>query len=110
MPTLLELIIRFYLQNLRKFMSSLAVLLTAMIAATWIGAIAILSIQNITAVSLKFLTFNSLQLPLGVLLAFSGAAGWLIGAIAPLLGRSQSVRRQRFREQNLEDFEDFDIT
>lgn len=91
-------------------MNSLTALLTAVIAATWISAIAVLSIQNITVVSLKFLTFSSLQLPVGVLLAFSAAAGWLIGAIAPLFSRSQSARRQRPLEQSLEDFEDFDIT
>lgn len=91
-------------------MNSLTALLTAMIAATWIGAIAILSIQNITTVSLKFFAFSSLQLPVGVLLAFSAAAGWLIGAITPFFWRSQSVRRQRPLEQSLDDFEDFDIT
>ena len=74
-------------------MNSLTALLTAIIAAIWIGAIAILSIQNITAVSLKFLAFSSFQLPVGVLLAFSAAAGWLIGAIAPLFWRSQPSRQ-----------------
>lgn len=91
-------------------MNSFTAILTAIIAATWIGAIALLSLQNITAVSLKFLTFSSLQLPIGVLLAFSGATGWLIGAITPLLWRSPSVRRQRPLKQSLNDFEDFDIT
>lgn len=91
-------------------MNSLTALLTAAIAATWIGGIAILSIQNITVVSLKFLAFSSIQMPLGVLLAFSAAAGWLIAAILPLFSPAKPVRRRTYPEQSFDDFEDFDIT
>jgi uncharacterized integral membrane protein len=61
-------------------------LLLALFVSAWIGGIAILSVQNATAVSLKFLFFQSIQMPLGVLLAFAVMAG-LMGAVMllPLL-------------------------
>lgn len=60
-------------------------LLTSIIVAGWISAIAILSIQNFTPVSLKFLSFETIQIPVGIVLAFSVAAGVIGGAIAPVL-------------------------
>lgn len=59
-------------------------LLTSIIVAGWISAIAILSIQNITPVSLKFLSFETIQLPVGIVLAFSVGVGVIGAAIAPL--------------------------
>lgn len=74
-------------------MKAFANLLTSLIIAGWIGAIAILSIQNFTPVSLKFLSFETIQIPLGIVLAFSVAVGVVGGAIAPILwqlaGRQQ---------------------
>ncbi|EGJ30701.1 MULTISPECIES: LapA family protein [Moorena] len=63
----------------------LGLLLTSLIVAIWIGAIAIFSIQNITEVSVKFLVFESIDLPIGVVLAVSVGIGLLGGAIAPLV-------------------------
>jgi uncharacterized integral membrane protein len=75
-------------------MKTIANLLTSLILATWVSAIAILSIQNITPVSLKFLTSETIQLPVGIVLAFSVAVGAIGGAIAPVLwqlsGRQQA--------------------
>jgi uncharacterized integral membrane protein len=59
-------------------MKTLAPLLTIVVVAIWIVAIAIISVQNATPVSLKFLTFQSIQIPAGLVLAFSAVIG-LIG-------------------------------
>jgi uncharacterized integral membrane protein len=66
-------------------MRILANLLTSIVLAGWIGAIAILSIQNITPVSLRFLGFETIQIPIGIVLAFSVGVGAIGGAIAPVL-------------------------
>lgn len=55
--------------------------LTSLIVAGWIATIAVFSIQNITAVSLKFLAFESIKLPVGVLLSLSIGVGMIVGAI-----------------------------
>lgn len=64
-------------------MKALINLFTSLIVATWIGAIAILSVQNATLVSLRFLNLESIQLPIGIILAFSVAIGVIVGAIIP---------------------------
>jgi len=74
-------------------MKSIFPLLTSSILAIWILAIAILSVQNATPVSLKFLAFESIQMPVGIVLAFCVAIGLIGGAIAlPLLRRGGSSR------------------
>ena len=60
-------------------------LLNSSMWAGYIAAIAIFSIQNIKPVSLKFLTLQSINLPVGVLLTFCGAVGIIIGWFIPLL-------------------------
>lgn len=50
----------------------------SLVMATWVMAIAIVSVQNATPVSLKFLMFQSIQIPVGLLLAFCMGVG-LIG-------------------------------
>ncbi|MFM6190548.1 MAG: DUF1049 domain-containing protein [Planktothrix sp.] len=54
-------------------------IITSFIVAFWISAIAILAVQNATPISLKFLFLESIQLPIGVILAFSVVVG-LLGA------------------------------
>ncbi|HAX85000.1 MAG TPA: DUF1049 domain-containing protein [Cyanobacteria bacterium UBA11370] len=66
-------------------MKTIANLVTSLIVASWIGAIAILSVQNYTLVSLKFLGFESIELPVGIVLAFSVGVGVIGGEIAPPL-------------------------
>lgn len=56
-------------------------LLVVMLPAVWISAIAILSVQNATPVSLKFLVFRSVEIPIGVALGFC-ATGGMIGTAA----------------------------
>ncbi|MCC5897798.1 MAG: DUF1049 domain-containing protein [Phormidium sp. BM_Day4_Bin.17] len=57
-------------------------LVISSLTALWVAAIAILAVQNATAVSVQFLMFASVPIPLGTLMAFSGALGLLTGAIA----------------------------
>ena len=70
-------------------MKSLSTLITSVIIAVWIGAIAIVSVQNATPLSLNFLSFQLVEMPFGLILAFSAGLGVIGTAIAqPLLGFS----------------------
>ena len=60
-------------------------LLNSLMWAGYVVAIAIFSIQNVAPVSLKFLTLQSISIPLGVLLTLCGAVGMIIGWFIPLL-------------------------
>ena len=80
-------------------MKALAILLTSFLLAAWMSAIAILVIQNFSPVSLQFLGFQSISIPVGLVLTFSVALGVLGTAIAqPLLGLSS------FQREDDEDF------
>lgn len=59
----------------------------SLLLSLWISAIAILSVQNATPVSLKFLLFESVQIPVGILLAFSASLGLLAGLLILPWGR-----------------------
>lgn len=74
-------------------MKSLSTLIISALLAVWIVAIAIVSVQNATPVTLKFLTYESIRLPVGVVLAFSAAAGAIVGAVIalPLLSSPSSA-------------------
>jgi uncharacterized integral membrane protein len=72
--------------------------------AVWMGIVAVFSIQNIEAISLKFFTFETIRLPVGVLLSFCLALGLILGAIAPLLlPPSQSAKRRRYDQFDEDD-------
>ncbi|HBL11671.1 MAG TPA: DUF1049 domain-containing protein, partial [Cyanobacteria bacterium UBA11162] len=75
-------------------MKTIVNLVTSLIVASWIGAIAILSVQNYTLVSLKFIGFESIQLPVGIVLALSVGVGVVGGAIAPPLWQFGSSQQQ----------------
>ncbi len=66
-------------------MKTLPILLISLIVATWVGAIAILSVQNFTPVALNLLAFRSIEIPVGLVLAFSVGIGMVGMAIAQLL-------------------------
>jgi len=70
-------------------MKPIPAILICVILAVWVGAIAILSVQNATPVQLSFLGLQSIQMPVGVVLAFSVAIGSISGAIAPLIGNNK---------------------
>ncbi|ELS01282.1 Protein of unknown function (DUF1049) [Xenococcus sp. PCC 7305] len=58
---------------------------SSLISAIWVSAIAIFSIQNIQLVSVKFVFWQSIQIPVGVLLAICAGIGMILGAFLPLL-------------------------
>ena len=66
-------------------MNKITNLLISCIVSFWLALIAVFSIQNITDVSLKFVVFESIKLPVGVLLSFSAGGGMLLGGMLPLL-------------------------
>ncbi len=61
--------------------------LVTAIAAIWVVAVALLSLQNATPISLQFLGFRSIQLPLGLVLATSAGIGMIGGASALVLSK-----------------------
>ncbi|PSN17748.1 hypothetical protein C7271_16110 [filamentous cyanobacterium CCP5] len=69
----------------------MAKLIIAVVLAGWVAAIAILSVQNATPISLKFFGLQSIQIPFGVVLALFAAAGMVLAAIA--LGMLGELKR-----------------
>jgi uncharacterized integral membrane protein len=79
-------------------MKTLAIFFTSLIIAGWIGAIAILSVQNYSSITLKFFQYESFPIPLGLVLSFSIASGVIGTAILqPLLSAG------RYEEDEFED-------
>lgn len=56
-------------------------IVTSFIVAFWVCAIAIIAIQNATPVSLTFLFFQSISIPIGLIIAFSVAIGLIVAAL-----------------------------
>ncbi|AFY53770.1 Protein of unknown function (DUF1049) [Rivularia sp. PCC 7116] len=83
-------------------------LLLSIILAFWIIAIAIISVQNATPVSLRFLTFESIQIPVGLVLTFFVALGMIAASLLqPLITSSNSKRTNSRRyEEDAEFFVD----
>lgn len=52
-----------------------------LLIALWVSAIALISVQNATPVTLRFLVFESVQIPIGLLLGFSTSLGILGAAL-----------------------------
>ncbi|MBE9114277.1 LapA family protein [Lusitaniella coriacea LEGE 07157] len=73
-------------------MKRFANLLSAILVAAWVGAIAVFSVQNYTLISLKFLVFETIQMPVGVVLAFCFGTGLVGGATIPLLLRQSRTK------------------
>ena len=86
----------------------LANVLILLIIAIWVVAIALISVQNATPVSLQFLVFQSIQIPLGLMLAFAVAVGLLGTAVLqPLWGLGESQYRVDEDAEFFVDDEDF---
>ncbi|MEH2179877.1 LapA family protein [Nostoc sp.] len=82
----------------------IAPFLTSLVVAVWVIAIAIISVQNATPVSLKFLTFQSIQIPMGLVLAFSAVVGLISMALLQPLWGLAGIRQGNSR---LEDDAEF---
>ena len=78
--------------------------LTSLILAAWIAAIAILSVQNATLVSLTFLNFHSIQLPVGLVLAFSACVGIIAVALLQPLWSLAGAGQDRSSPDDEDDF------
>ncbi len=66
-------------------MKTVANLITSIIIALWVVAIAIISVQNYTPVSLKFVTLQSIQISVGIILALGAGIGMIgMTVIQPL--------------------------
>ena len=70
-------------------MKTLLPLLAVITCALWVGAIAILAIQNYTSISLALFSLPLLKIPVGILLAFCAMAGMM----AALLIQEELNRR-----------------
>ena len=70
-------------------------LIISSIAAIWIALIALLSVQNASLVSIKFIFWNSIDLPWGLVLAGAVALGFVIGGCLPLLNNNSIVSKRR---------------
>ncbi len=86
-------------------MVTIAPLLTSVAIAFWIIAIAIISVQNATPITLKFLTFESISIPVGLLLAFCICLGIMgMALLLPLWSLTRS--RQTSSDDDPEFFVD----
>jgi len=90
-------------------MRSIANLLTSLVVASWVVAIAVLSLKNVTPVSLKFLTYQSIQLPFFLVLAFSASLGMIVMTlIQSLWGFAGSQQGNSQSDNDLDDEFSFD--
>jgi uncharacterized integral membrane protein len=88
-------------------MKTIANVLTSLLIAFWVIAIAIVAVQNAEPVSLRFLSYQSIQIPFGLLLAFSAGIGVISMAfLIPVWGLSGSVRGNSVSDDDPEFFTD----
>ncbi|MBW4631675.1 MAG: LapA family protein [Iphinoe sp. HA4291-MV1] len=75
-------------------MKTFANLLISIVIALWVVGVAILSVQNVEPVSLRFLSFQSIQIPVGLVLAFCAGVGIIgIALLQPLWSLASSEER-----------------
>jgi uncharacterized integral membrane protein len=90
-------------------MKTIANLLTSLLIAFWVIGIAIVAVQNAEPVSLKFLSYQSIQIPFGLVLAFSAGIGVIsMALLQPLWGLSGSARSNSASDDDPEFFTDED--
>lgn len=77
----------------------MANLLTSVVIAGWVCAIALISVQNASTVIIQFLVLQSVAIPLGLVLAFCVALGMVGTAIALPLWRSPA-RQSRYSDRS----------
>ena len=86
-------------------MTFIANFLSSLMIALSFAAIAVFAVQNITPISLRLFVFESIQLPVGILLAFCIGFGLILGAFLPLLWQRPAKRRTRIEDMDEFDFE-----
>ncbi|MEG4497851.1 LapA family protein [Microcoleus sp. F10-C6] len=85
-------------------MKTIPLLAISFLVAILASAIGIISVQNATPVSLNFIFFKSIQIPVGVVLAMSISAGLIGGALLqPLWNLSDSPNSRPKFQTNSED-------
>jgi uncharacterized integral membrane protein len=65
------------------------------LVAMWIVSIALLSVQNATIVSLKFLVWQSIELPWGLILAGAVGIGFMLGGWLSQLSSDFNAAKRR---------------
>ncbi len=70
-------------------------LIISAIVTAWIVAIALLSVQNATIVSIKFLFWESVQLPWGLILAGAVGIGFLLGGWLSILSNNFNTSNRK---------------
>ncbi|MBW4663689.1 MAG: DUF1049 domain-containing protein [Chroococcus sp. CMT-3BRIN-NPC107] len=90
-------------------MKTIANLIVSLIVATWVIAIAILSLKNVTPVSLKFFTFTSIQIPFFLVIAFSVGAGIVLMALIQPLWSFSGSRKNKDDDFDEDDFSFNDV-
>jgi uncharacterized integral membrane protein len=65
------------------------------IVAGWIVILALISVQNATVVSLKFLVWQSIELPWGLILAGAVGIGFLLGGWLSHLSSDFNATKRR---------------
>ena len=85
-------------------MKTIPLLAISFLVAILASAIGIISVQNATPVSLNFIFFQSIQMPVGVVLAMSMSAGVIGGALLqPLWNLSDSQNSRPKFQANAEE-------
>lgn len=90
-------------------MKTIANLIVSLIVATWVIAIAILSLKNVTPISLKFFTFTSIQIPFFLAIALSVGAGIVVMALIQPLWSSAGGKRNSNDDFDEDDFSFNDV-
>ena len=85
-------------------MKTIPLLAISFLVAILASAIGIISVQNAASVSLNFMFFKSIQVPVGVVLAMSVSAGLIVTALLqPLWNISDSQNSRRKFQENQEE-------
>lgn len=70
-------------------------LFISLIISFWLVLIAVFSIQNIEPIRVKFLIWQSISLPSGVLLTMVIALGFILGVLIPILFTNNNQQKRR---------------
>ena len=85
-------------------MKTIPLLAISFLVAILASAIGIISMQNAAPVSLNFMFFKSIQVPVGLVLAMSVSAGLIVAALLqPLWNISDSQNSRRKFQENQEE-------